>query len=389
MDLPFLLPMKNISRMVAETPFLVVGAGPAGSACAWKLASEGFPVVLADRCRFPRQKLCGGALSNNGAQLLTEGGMLLPAEVEDLVVARQGTFSCYDSLSHLRTFHGGTPEMRLLDRSGFDSFLCRRAVEAGAVFLEGLGFRGFGDDGRAEFTGGERIRFQRMVGADGACSTVRRRAYGRPRGRHGLCLEAFVPLSPRVLEKFLPPGLQIHFGLLPYGYGWVFPRKEDVCVGVGSFGPGRRPKALAKAAEKLIAHLGLGFNRPLRGALVPPCNGGLLAGKDRVLLAGDAASLCDRVSGEGISHALESGFLAAEALIAGARSWDTRARCVRQVRESALYRHLLYGRAFRALAMRKLRDSDRFMRIYWQIAAGEAGYPELFQRRAASIPSET
>ncbi|MFO7626545.1 MAG: NAD(P)/FAD-dependent oxidoreductase [Candidatus Fermentibacteraceae bacterium] len=381
--------MKNISSMETEAPFLVIGAGPAGSACAWKLASEGRPVVLADRCRFPRQKLCGGALSNYGADLLTERGMLLPAEVEDLVAARHNTFSCYDSLAHLRTFYGGTREMRLLNRSEFDSFLCRRAVEAGAVFLEGHGFRGFGDDGEAVFAGGERVRFQRMVGADGADSAVRRRAYGRPRGRHGLCLETFVPLSPGVLERFLHQGLQIHFGLLPYGYGWVFPRREDVCVGVGSFGPGSRPKVLTKAAERLIAHLGLGYQRPMRGALIPPCGGGLLAGKDRVLLVGDAAGLCDRVSGEGISHALESGFLAAEALISGTPSWDTRARCVRQVRDSGRYRHLLYAGPFHALAMKKLREGDRFMRIYWEIAAGESRYSALLQRRPARMPSAT
>ncbi len=389
MDLPFRLPMWNISRMNSEAPFLVIGAGPAGSACAWKLASEGCTVVLADRCRFPRQKLCGGALSNYGAELLTERGMLLPSEIEDLVLARHGTFSCYDSLAHLRTFHGGPPEMMLLDRTEFDSFLCRRAVEAGAIFLEEHDFRGFGDKGEALFAGGERIRFQRIVGADGVCSSVRRRAYGRPRGRHGLCLETFVPLSPCVLERFVPQGLQIHFGLLPYGYGWVFPRRDDVCVGVGSFGRSRRPRELAKAAEKLIAHLGLGYKRPMRGALVPPAGGGPLPGRDRVLLAGDAAGLCDRVSGEGISHALESGFLAAEAIIAGTPSWDTRSRCVRQVRDSGRYRHLLYAGPFRALAMKKLRDGDRFMRIYWEIAAGESPYSALLQRRAERMPSAT
>lgn len=375
--------------MENAAPFLVIGAGPAGSACAWRLASEGLPVVLADRCRFPREKLCGGALSDYGARLLSEKGMLCPAEVEDLVVARHSSFSCFDSLKLLGTLQGGTPEMRLLDRTGFDSFLSRRAAEAGAVLLEGRCFKGFGDDCSAVFSNGEVIRFNRLVGADGACSSVRRRAYGSPRGRHGLCLETFVPLPPGFIERLLPAGLQIHFGLLPYGYGWVFPRRDDVCIGVGSLGSGRMAREVARASAGLVAHIGLGYARPMRGALVPPCDGGVLAGRGRVLLAGDAAGLCDRVSGEGISHALESGFLAAEALIAGAPSWDTGARCVRQVKDSGRYRHLLYGRPFRRLAMRKLRENDRFMRTYWSIAAGESQYPDLFQRRAARIPSDT
>ena len=39
---------------------LIVGGGPAGSACAWKLARSGFDVAILDRARFPRDKVCGG-----------------------------------------------------------------------------------------------------------------------------------------------------------------------------------------------------------------------------------------------------------------------------------------------------------------------------------------
>jgi hypothetical protein len=175
-------------------------------------------------------------------------------------------------------------------------------------------------------------------------------------------------------------------------YPSIFPGQSIEGTGADSAMVGEAEETiveLAGAAEKLIAHLGLGYRRPMRGAPVPPCRGGVQAGRDRVLLAGDAAGLCDRVSGEGIPHALESGFLAAEALIAGASSWDTRARCVRQIRDSGRYRHLLYAGPFRNLAMRKLRDSERFMQTYWEIAAGESRYSALLQRRAARMLSAT
>lgn len=375
--------------MSGEEKILVVGAGPAGSACAWKLAREGKRVVLADKAAFPRPKLCGGALSEYGTRLLVDSGMLDSTEAEDLVTARHGVFSCFDSYRLLRTCSDCTPEMRIVDRTSFDSFLQRRAVESGAEFLEGQAFAGFEAGSTAVFSSGLKLGFERIVGADGASSTVRRRAFGRPRGRPGLCLQAKVPLAPAVMDRFNPLGLQVHFGLLPYGYGWVFPGREGVCVGVGSFGSRIPPRSAVKALEGLLRHLELGSGRPFRGALVPPVSSPVFPGAGRVLLAGDAAGLCDRVSGEGISHGVESGLLAAEAILCGQRAWSTGARCARQVRLSGYFRHLLYMKPFKALAMRKLETGTRYQHLYWGIAAGEAGYTSLIQRRRRSSLSAT
>ncbi len=387
--MPFHIGIKNITGMLIETDLLVVGGGPAGCACAWKLASTGRNVVLADRCAFPRPKLCGGALSDFGANLLSGSGMLLPQEITDLVEASHGVFSCFDSFSLLRTWTTGEPKMLLVDRMSFDSFLLRRAAETGARILTEWEFQGFDGQDVAVFKGGGRVRFRRMVGADGADSLVRRRFFGRPRGRHGLCLETFIPLAPAVMERFSPLGLQIHFGILPYGYGWVFPRREDLCVGFGSFAARCNPGKVRKAFESLLEHLELGSNRPYSGGLVPPATAGVFPGRGRVLLAGDAAGLCDRVSGEGIAHALESGFLSAVALTEGADTWNTKARCVRQVARSGFYRHLIYGRPFRDLAMKKLAESDRFQQIYWSIVSGRAEYSAILQGSRARIPSAT
>jgi flavin-dependent dehydrogenase len=137
----------------------------------------------------------------------------------------------------------------------------------------------------------------------------------------------------------------------------------------------------AKALERLLEHLELGSRRNIQGAVVPTFRGSVLPGKGRVLLAGEAAGLCDRVSGEGIAHALESGLLAAEAILSDAGAWSAGARCARQVKDSGFYRHFLYGGPFRKLAMKKLRESDRFQELYWRIIAGDSDYAVLLQRR--------
>lgn len=379
---------KNITGMVIDTAFLVIGAGPAGCACAWKLAREGRDVVLADRSVFPRPKLCGGALSGNSAGILLHSGMMLSSEIDDLVLAVHDTFSCFDSLKPLGLLRGASPPMRLVDRRSFDGFLFNRAVEAGVRPLVGSRLVAFEDGNQAVFSNGCRVRFERAVGADGALSTVRRLIFGSGlRGRPGFCLETFVPLAPAVMEAFAGTGLQAHFGLLPYGYGWVFPRRDDVCVGVGSFGNRYRPWDTLRAMDRLLDHLELGRRR-FMGAFVPAGRGSVFPGSGRVLLAGDAAGLCDRVSGEGISHGLESGLLAADALLAGAETWNTGSRCVRRVNSSGVFRHLLYGWPFRALAMNRLAAGDHFHRIYWGITSGELEYRTLLQRsRARRAPA--
>ncbi len=372
-----------------KTEFLVVGAGPAGASCAWGIASRGGRVVIADRSRFPRPKLCGGALSDYGVGLLTGKGMLLSRELDDLTVALHGSLSCFDGSTLLGTWNDARPAMRLVDRTSFDSFLLRRAVEAGAVPLTGAEFLGL-ERGAAVFADGARVVFDRMLGADGAASTVRRRVYGRPGGgRLGLCLGTFVPLAPAVLERFTPLGLQVRFGLLPYGYGWVFPRSDDLCIGVGSFGKNVPPVDVRKAMEALLAALELNPRSPLRGALIPLPETRVLPGRGRVLLGGEAAGLCDRVSGEGISHALESGFLAAEALMAGNDAWHADSRCVSQVKKSGFFRHLLYHPVLRPLAMKKLRESDLYHRVYWGIVAGRLDYRALLQPSRAARTSAT
>ena len=354
---------------------LVIGAGPAGSASAWKLAENGVPCVLADRAPFPRSKVCGGVLSGFACEILTESGMVSQDEIEDLTLVKRSVMTITADYRELRTFRGDVPPVRLVNRTEFDAFLRRRALEAGAEPVTDS-FRGFAGDS-AVFSSGREIPFSRMVGADGASSRVRRCI---PRGRFSRpspALSTVVHLSEKAMESLADRGLHIFFFSKFTGYGWVFPRKDDVIAGIGSFGgPGA---SMHDLLGKMLMHAGLGRGSEYRGALLPAGGQPVHTGSGRVLLAGDAAGLCDRVSGEGISLALESGMAAAEAILTGTDSWGKGSRCLRTVRDSSRFRNLLYRRPFRDLAMGALARSDRWYRKYWEIICGKSDYAALLK----------
>ncbi|MGB3970247.1 MAG: FAD-dependent oxidoreductase, partial [Planctomycetota bacterium] len=102
---------------------LVIGAGPAGSTLAWRLARAGFAVTIADRAVFPRDKPCGEFLSPECAPCLAELGLHdLPGQLGAVPVPgmRLSGFGC--------TAHGRFRQ--LPDRAGHGrcGFGLRRVV---------------------------------------------------------------------------------------------------------------------------------------------------------------------------------------------------------------------------------------------------------------------
>lgn len=368
--------MSSFARGSGST--LVVGGGPAGSVCAWKLASEGRTCLVAEKEELPRDKVCGGVLSHRAFSVITGSGMATPEELDRLTLKQHRTISFWFRGRHLRTYVSPSDPVRIVSRSDFDGFLLQRAADAGAEVRTGLKVESV-DAGSAMTSEGEVLRFRELVGADGTVSLVRRQVSGRRSRKTGMGLHYMIPAE---LPQRRFTDLEIHFGHIPYGYIWVIPGKEFVNIGAGAVGSPAPPSTIVEALTEFMKTLSVTVSGlELHGAPLPSLALHRNLGRDNLYLAGDAAGLVDHVSGEGIGHAAESGIMVAECILSGGRRQEVLGRpgnCISIVRQSIFFRHLLYSRITRGTAIVSLRDGDGFARGYWDLISGRKTYTGMF-----------
>jgi flavin-dependent dehydrogenase len=301
--------------------------------------------------------------------------MLSQGELDSLTLCQRDSMSCHDRGGRLRTYRGGSPPMRMIDRETFDAFLAGRAACEGAELADGLPVEAV--EGGLVRTPRGTFRCGSLVAADGAAGAAGRSLRGS-RLRTGPGLELFLPVP----DGF-PDDLQIHFGGVEYGYGWIFPRVSDACAGVGSCRPGGAG-AMPAALDAMLGKAGLtSSGARLLGAPIPAGRPFGLGG-DGAFLAGDAAGLTDQLTGEGISHAIESGLLVARAILegwsAGRLRREAMSGCLGLVRQSLWARHLVYSPIFSGRAMRGLGSRDFYYEGYWRLVSGDADYRSLIPR---------
>ena len=289
---------------------LVAGAGPAGSATAIHLARSGARVMLADKARFPRDKPCGGGLT---------GRALKRAPVDPSPVVERDVDRFELRLRYGRSFARShdEPLIRMTQRRRLDAYLAEQAAEVGAEFRDGSAVDGVALDetGVVAMVGGELVRADTLVGADGANGVVAR-VVGVGKGIvRGVALEGNVTLE--ALHQDLERTAVIELATVPGGYGWIFPKGDHANLGVGGWG-GEGPRLREHLARLARAHgVEPDALTDVRGHRLPMRRLGTPAGAGRVLLVGDAAGLVDPLSGDGIYEAFVSGRLAADAIVAG------------------------------------------------------------------------
>ncbi len=312
---------------------LIVGAGPAGTAAASVLARAGRNVVVVDKASFPRDKCCGDGLTTLALRMLERIGF-----DPGTVASWQNVGSAWLRSPSGREIEVPLPQGRgqfaaVAARLQLDNELVKHARNAGADVREDHGFShltmnysGGQRTATVHFEHGESIEAKHVIAADGMWSPVRKAMGVGDAGYLGewhafrqYADNVTGPAAHRLYVWFEPD-------LLP-GYAWSFPLSDGrVNVGFGVLRDGkRRTKDMKKEWADLLTRrhivdaLGPGFRMIDRHTAwpIPADITSAVLSSGNVLFVGDAARATDTLTGEGIGQALETGILAAEAIISG------------------------------------------------------------------------
>lgn len=291
---------------------LVIGGGPAGSSCAWKLRQHGMAVTLMDKALFPRNKVCAGWIT--------------PAVVQALQLDAEAyaTERVLQPITAFRTglIHGGELETRYpeavsfgIRRCEFDDYLLQRS---GAHMRLGQTLKSLARRG-GQWLVNDAIMTPLIIGAGGHFCPVAR-FLGAKLGASEPAVAAkeieFEMDQEQVADcRVRADTPELYFCRDFKGYGWCFRKGDYLNIGLGREGNlglseqlnefcdflKQRGRIPSNVPDKFNGHAYLLYGQSGRKLL-----------DDGVLLVGDAAGLAYPESGEGIRPAVESGLIAAD-----------------------------------------------------------------------------
>ncbi len=302
---------------------VVVGAGPAGSTAAKFLSEKGVKVLLIDKDKFPRDKPCAGGIPT---RVLKRFEYIQEDWIESY---SYGAYAYSSSLKYKLELQRDEPLIAMILRKKFDFELVKLAINCGTTFMDGKSAQDIKIlDNKAKILleNGTNIESEIVIGADGVWSTIAKKSGLRQNTKNiCTCLFKEYPMKSKTLDRFLGEKRPCHIHVnvnKTAGYGWVFPKKEHINIGITEFkqavDPSKGKTNLKDTYETYIKILkenkiipdDLKIGR-IRGAALPTCPFKKTY-SDRVILCGDAAGFANPISGEGIYYAMSSGKIAAE-----------------------------------------------------------------------------
>ncbi|MCR4769261.1 MAG: NAD(P)/FAD-dependent oxidoreductase [Bacteroidaceae bacterium] len=301
-----------------KTNTLIIGAGPAGSACAIKLMKAGIECLLIDKQSFPRQKLCAGLFTQKSQNCLKNlvGETAYEECMSQSSKNEEEYFNIFDKSHKLIVSCKPSKPITLVDREKFDQWLVNHFISLGGQFKDNTTITEIDFVQQIAKTADTEIQYEHLIAADGANSHIEHLlarefpdTFSRKR-KSSMCLEINTEKEDLDMK-----GVNIYLNIIPDSYAWVFSKKEKTCVGLVKLPD--HDFDVNSAMRRFIQELKVQHveKYPLRGAMLPI---GAYMEKPyhwNTLFVGDAAGFVEPLTGEGIYYALQSGTYAAEAII--------------------------------------------------------------------------
>lgn len=282
-------------------PAVVVGAGPAGLACARTLSAGGIRTLVIEKKPVIGPKVCAGGL--------TWGG--LAGRIPDQLIERAFPIQHISTRFQKITVQASHPIIVTVDRKRLGEHMLEQAKTAGVEILSStrvtainrnsLVFKCRNDDHL------QQVSFDHLIGADGSTSLVRR-YLNLPVSRMGVGINYQIPGQHATMEWHL------NSDYFKNGYGWIFPHRD-------SFSLGAYVDAATMEAHKLKENLIQWATTLDLDLAEEKCRAEIIntdyRGWDfgRFFLVGDAAGLASSLTGEGIYPAIVSGEIIARKIL--------------------------------------------------------------------------
>lgn len=348
------------------TDVVVVGAGPAGTTVGGRIASAGFDVLIIEKEGSPgRNKVCGGAVSKSCFMELDLPKEIIEKESSKLVL-------------HFPNERYELPSKSgcvLFDREKLDHMLARKATKNGArLMTSAMVYDVTKSDDEIvlhfkRLLQGEigEVKARLVVFADGT-NTL---AYNKMRigfRRRTDCTALAATYDLRWKENPLDSlDFFVSEEISPFGYGWVFPKKDSINVGVVCL-LSKMKQDIKHYLDHFMISQKLGSREVIRyGSRLMPQSMAKKIQSDSVLVVGDAAGTADPLIGAGISNAIINAKIAADvaikALQARKMTGDFLANYESKWKETANYRNILNSCRFQRIALKTGINYAFFLKI--------------------------
>jgi len=300
---------KRKTAMITDA--VVVGAGPAGTTVGEKIASDGYNVLMIEKdCSPGKNKVCGGAVSKRQFPDIKLPKQVIEKEIHKL------TFHFPDEQLEIHNKDG----YMILDRGKFDQFLAQKAVKKGAKLMTSTKVQDLiRSDGHINITLKKfpkrkisKVKARLVVFADGVNTLANKKfGIGFKKSPDYTALAIIYDLHSQnnkldSLEFFFSEDIS------PTGYGWIFPRKDSINLGVICL-MSKLQHNIRQPLDYLLTLRKLRSLEVIRyGARLVPQSIPKRIHGDSILVVGDAAGTAESFSGSGITNAIVNGKVAAK-----------------------------------------------------------------------------